>query len=95
MRRAGRAGGAACAGRALHGHTGELLNLTVIVALYTVVVSGDRRRTLWTGLVAATVQGVVALIAGRDVCQPSQELPVLEVVWPLVPLLPGEGPPVR
>lgn len=40
--------GAACAGWALHGHIGELLNLPVIVALYTVAVMGDRRRTLWT-----------------------------------------------
>ncbi len=82
--------GAACAGWALHGHIGELLNLPVIVALYTVAVLGDRRRTLWTGLVAATVSGVVALIVGRDVVNP-QGLPVLEMVWPLVPLLLGEA----
>ncbi|MEU0306882.1 sensor histidine kinase [Streptomyces cyaneofuscatus] len=81
--------GAACAGWALHGHIGELLNLPVIVALYTVAVLGDRRRTLWTGLVAATASGVVALIVGRDVVNP-QGLPVLEMVWPLVPLLLGE-----
>ncbi|GFN03953.1 hypothetical protein Smic_25090 [Streptomyces microflavus] len=49
--------GAACAGWALHGHIGELLNLPVIVALYTVAVLGDRRRTLWTGLAAAAVSG--------------------------------------
>ncbi|MEU8560222.1 ABC transporter permease subunit [Streptomyces cyaneofuscatus] len=48
-----------------------------------------RRRTLWTGLVAATASGVVALIVGRDVVNP-QGLPVLEMVWPLVPLLLGE-----
>lgn len=82
--------GAACAGWALHGHIGELLNLPVIVALYTVAVLGDRRRTLWTGLAAATVSGVVALIVGRDVVNP-QGLPVLEMVWPLVPLLLGEA----
>ncbi|MCD9900821.1 histidine kinase [Streptomyces sp. MT29] len=81
--------GAACAGWALHGHIGELLNLPVIVALYTVAVLGDRGRTLWTGLVAATASGVVALIVGRDVVNP-QGLPVLEMVWPLVPLLLGE-----
>lgn len=45
--------GAACAGWALYGHIGELLNLPVIVALYTVAVQGDRRRTLWTGLIAS------------------------------------------
>ncbi|XMN08960.1 sensor histidine kinase [Streptomyces griseobrunneus] len=82
--------GAACAGWALHGHIGELLNLPVIVALYTVAVLGDRRRTLWTGLVAAAVSGVVALVVGRDVVNP-QGLPVLEMVWPLVPLLLGEA----
>jgi len=82
--------GAACAGWALHGHIGELLNLPVIVALYTVAVLGDRRRTLWTGLAAAVVSGVVALIVGRDVVNP-QGLPVLEMVWPLVPLLLGEA----
>lgn len=82
--------GAACAGWALHGHIGELLNLPVIVALYTVAVLGDRRRTLWTGVIAATVSGAVALKVGRDVVNP-QGLPVLEMVWPLVPLLLGRG----
>ncbi|GGP84024.1 two-component sensor histidine kinase [Streptomyces sindenensis] len=81
--------GAACAGWALHGHIGELLNLPVIVALYTVAVLGNRRRTLWTGAVASTVSGLVALKVGRDVVNP-QGLPVLEMVWPLVPLLLGE-----
>ncbi|MEU9896586.1 sensor histidine kinase [Streptomyces phaeochromogenes] len=81
--------GAACAGWALHGHIGELLNLPVIVALYTVAVLGDRRRTLWTGLVASLVSGAVALRVGRDVANP-QGLPVLEMIWPLVPLLLGE-----
>ncbi|MEU3267275.1 sensor histidine kinase [Streptomyces cavourensis] len=82
--------GAACAGWALYGHIGELLNLPVIVALYTVAVLGDRRRTLWTGVTAAVVSGVVALIVGRDVVNP-QGLPVLEMIWPLVPLLLGEA----
>ncbi len=82
--------GAACAGWALYGHIGELLNLPVIVALYTVAVLGDRRRTLWTGVTAAVVSGAVALIVGRDVVNP-QGLPVLEMIWPLVPLLRGEA----
>jgi signal transduction histidine kinase len=81
--------GAACAGWALHGHIGELLNLPTIVALYTVAVQGDRRRTLWTGLAAALASGVVALWVGKDVVNP-QGLPVLEMLWPLVPLLLGE-----
>ncbi|WP_329391589.1 sensor histidine kinase [Streptomyces sp. NBC_01716] len=59
--------GAACAGWALYGHIGELLNLPVIVALYTVAVQGDRRRTVWTGAVAAVVSGTVALLVGHVV----------------------------
>lgn len=56
--------GAACAGWALYGHIGELLNLPVIVALYTVAVLGDRRRTVWTGAVAAVVSGAVTTVIG-------------------------------
>ncbi len=81
--------GAACAGWALYGHIGELLNLPVIVALYTVAVQGDRRRTLWTGLIASFTSGAVALWVGNDVVNP-QGLAVLEMLWPLVPLLLGE-----
>lgn len=81
--------GAACAGWALHGHIGELLNLPTIVALYTVAVRGDRTRTLWTGLAASLASGAVALAVGHDVVNP-QGLPVLEMLWPLVPLLLGE-----
>ncbi|MEV8017989.1 sensor histidine kinase [Streptomyces sp. NPDC086554] len=82
--------GAACAGWALHGHIGELLNLPVIVALYTVAVLGNRRRTVWTGLVASLASGAVALRVGHDVANP-QGLPMLELLWPLVPLLLGEA----
>lgn len=81
--------GAACAAWALYGHIGELLNLPVIVALYTVAVTGRRRRTWWTGVVAALVSGAVALRVGFDVANP-QGLPLLEMIWPLVPLLLGE-----
>ncbi|MFC9269731.1 sensor histidine kinase [Streptomyces zhihengii] len=81
--------GAACAGWALYGHIGELLNLPVMVALYTVAVRGDRTRTIRAGLVAAPASGVVSLIAGIDVAQP-QGAPLLEMLWPLVPLLLGE-----
>ncbi|WP_069885841.1 sensor histidine kinase [Streptomyces luteocolor] len=81
--------GAACAGWALYGHIGELLNLPVIVALYTVAVQGSRRRTAWAAPIAAGASGVVALTVGKDVVNP-QGLPVLEMVWPLVPLLLGE-----
>ncbi|GAA2331817.1 sensor histidine kinase [Streptomyces kunmingensis] len=81
--------GAACAAWALYQHIGELLNLPVIVALYTVAVRGSRRRSAWAALIAASVSGVVALAVGKDVVNP-QGLPVLEMVWPLVPLLLGE-----
>ncbi|MGW3645436.1 sensor histidine kinase [Streptomyces sp. NPDC000878] len=81
--------GAACAGWALYGHIGELLNLPVIVALYSVAVRGDRRRTVRTGLIASLTSGAVALWVGNDVVNP-QGLAVLEMLWPLVPLLLGE-----
>lgn len=80
--------GTACAGWALYGHIGELLNLSVIVALYNVAVLGNRRRTVWTGLIASLVSGSVALKVGQDVVSP-QGLPLLEMIWPLVPLLLG------
>ncbi|MGW7219965.1 sensor histidine kinase [Streptomyces sp. NPDC054826] len=78
--------GAACAGWALYGHIGELLNLPVMVALYAVAVQGDRRRTVRT----AVISGAVSLVAGIDVVQP-QGAPLLEMLWPLVPLLLGEA----
>ncbi|MFC8130470.1 sensor histidine kinase [Streptomyces sp. NPDC057302] len=81
--------GAACAGWALYGHIGELLNLPVMVALYALAAQGDRRRTLRAAVVAALVSGVVSVIAGKDVAQP-QGAPLLEMLWPLVPLLLGE-----
>ncbi|MFI1355028.1 sensor histidine kinase [Streptomyces sp. NPDC020898] len=81
--------GSGCAGWALYGHIGELLNLPVMVALYAVAVTGGRRRTLRTAVVTAVVSGVVSMIAGIDVVQP-QGAPLLEMLWPLVPLLLGE-----
>ncbi|MEU5951663.1 sensor histidine kinase [Streptomyces sp. NPDC047525] len=81
--------GAACAGWALYGHIGELLNLPVMVALYALAAQGDRRRTVRTAVIAALVSGVVSVIAGKDVAQP-QGAPLLEMLWPLVPLLLGE-----
>ncbi|MFI8091047.1 sensor histidine kinase [Streptomyces sp. NPDC086080] len=82
--------GAACAGWALYGHIGELLNLPVMVALYTVAVRGNRTRTVRTGVIAALVFGAVSLIAGIEVPQP-QGAPLLEMLVPLVPLLLGEA----
>ncbi|WP_399919984.1 sensor histidine kinase [Streptomyces kanamyceticus] len=81
--------GAACAGWALYGHIGELLNLPVMAALYALAVKGDRRRTLRTAVIAAPASGVVSAVAGIEVAQP-QGAPLLEMLWPLVPLLLGE-----
>lgn len=81
--------GAADAGWALYGHIGELLNLPVMVALYALAVQGERRRTVRTAVIAALACGIVSLIAGIDVAQP-QGAPLLEMLWPLVPLLLGE-----
>ncbi|GHC89859.1 two-component sensor histidine kinase [Streptomyces flavofungini] len=81
--------GVACAGWALYGHIGELLNLPVMVALYALAVLGDRRRTLRAAVIAALASGVVSVVAGIDVAQP-QGAPLLEMLWPLVPLLLGE-----
>lgn len=81
--------GAGCAAWALYGHIGELLNLPVIVALYTVAVQGHRRRTAITAVVAASASGAVALAVGKDVANP-QGAPLLEMIWPLLPLLLGE-----
>ncbi|MGW6456609.1 sensor histidine kinase [Streptomyces sp. NPDC055078] len=81
--------GAACAGWALYGHIGELLNLPVMAALYAVAVRGGRRRTIRTGVIASLASGAVSTAAGIDVVQP-RGAPILEMLWPLVPLLLGE-----
>lgn len=81
--------GAAGAGWALYGHTGELLNLPVIAALYSLAALGDRRRTVRAALVAAPASGLVSLLAGAHTAQP-EGAPALEAAWPLIPLLLGE-----
>ncbi|MGP3969941.1 sensor histidine kinase [Streptomyces sp. 6N223] len=81
--------GAGVATWTLYGHIGELLNLPVMVALYGVAVGGDRRRTLWTGAVASLASGVVAVVSGQEEGRPFPS-PVMEMIWPLVPLLLGE-----
>jgi signal transduction histidine kinase len=68
------------------GHHGEALNLPTIVALYTVAVQGDRRRSLIVGGVAVTWSAGVALA----VAEPANA-PVLEMAWPVVALLIGEN----
>ena len=70
----------------LLGHHGEALNLPTIVALYTIAVQGDRRRSLIVGAVAVTWSAAIAL----SVSEPANA-PVLEMVWPVVALLLGEN----
>lgn len=66
-------------------HHGELLNLPTMVALYTVAVQGHRGRTLVVGVVASGWSGGLAMVAGSPVGSP-----MLEMLWPLVPLTLGE-----
>lgn len=71
-------------------HHGELLNLPTMVALYTVAVQGRRGRTLAVGAVASAWSGGLAMVAGSPVGSP-----VLEMLWPLVPLALGEAVRLR
>jgi len=70
----------------LLGHHGEALNLPTIVALYTIAVQGDRRRSLIVGVIAVTWSAAVAL----SVSEPANA-PILEMVWPVIALLLGEN----
>ncbi|MDT0269497.1 sensor histidine kinase [Streptomyces sp. DSM 44915] len=81
--------GAGSLGWTLLGHLGELLNLPWMVALYFLAASGDRRRTVWVGVVAALASGVAAVVAGQEEGRPVPS-PVLEMAIPVVPLLLGE-----
>jgi signal transduction histidine kinase len=78
--------GAALTGWYALGHEGELLNLPTMVALYTVAVEGDRRRTVVVGVGAAVWS--VGLAELFD--DPVVGSPMFEILWPLVPLLFGE-----
>jgi signal transduction histidine kinase len=67
------------------GHQGELLILPSAVALYTVAVRGDRRRSLLVGVAAVAWFGGLAWFAtGRS------SAPVTEMLWPAGALLLGE-----
>jgi signal transduction histidine kinase len=70
----------------LLGHHGEALNLPTIVALYTIAVQGDRRRSLIVGAIAVTWSAAVALSV-----EEAANAPVLEMVWPVIALLLGEN----
>jgi signal transduction histidine kinase len=78
--------GGALTGLFALGHRGELLNLATMVALYTVAVQGSRRRTVIVGVVAAVWS--VGLAELFD--EPVVGSPMLEILWPQVPLLLGE-----
>jgi signal transduction histidine kinase len=67
-------------------HHGELLNLPAMVGLYTVAVQGNRRRTVIVGTIASAWFGGLAEVAGSPIGSP-----VLEMLWPLVPLALGEA----
>lgn len=87
-RRAPLLAGATCVGGvvtwAAMGHIGELLNLPGMVALYLVATQGPRRRTAVFGTVAILLGGLGTYVGNHDTS------PVLDAVWPVVPLLLGE-----
>jgi signal transduction histidine kinase len=80
--------GAAFTGLYVLGHHGELLNLPVMVALYTVAVQSDQRTTILCGLVASTWSGVLGFTSDDPIGARGGS-PVLEMIWPLVPLALG------
>lgn len=71
-------------------HHGELLNLPTMVGLYTTAVQGDRRRSIIVGAVGSAWSGGLAEVAGSPVGSP-----VLEMLWPIVPLALGEAVRMR
>lgn len=72
------------------GHQGELLNLPTAVALYAVASRSDRRTTVLTAVVAAAWSGILGA-AAPDPLGVRGGSPVLEMIWPLVPLAFGEA----
>jgi signal transduction histidine kinase len=86
--------GAALTGWYVLGHHGELLNLPTMVALYAVAVGGDRRTTLVVGLVASSWSGILGFTSDDPVGARGGS-PVLEMLWPLVPLALGEATRAR
>lgn len=86
--------GAALTGLYLLGHHGELLNLPVMVGLYTIAVQGDRRTTIITGVIAATWSGILGFTSDDPIGARGGS-PVLEMIWPLVPLALGEAARAR
>jgi signal transduction histidine kinase len=82
--------GATLAGLYLLGHHGELLNLPVMVALYTVAARGPTHVTIIVGAVASATSGLLGFTSD-DPLGARGGSPVLEMLWPLVPLVVGEA----
>lgn len=82
--------GLALSGVYVLGHHGELLNLPAMVALYEVAARTDRRTTVVTACVAAVWSGMLGLTSA-DPLGARGGSPVLEMVWPLIPLAFGEA----
>ena len=81
--------GLALTGLYVRGHHGELLNLPLMVALYTTAVQGDRRRSVLVGVVAVVWSGVLGFTSDDPIGARGGS-PVLEMLVPVVPLLLGE-----
>ena len=86
--------GAALSGLYVLGHHGELLNLPTMVALYTVAAQGDRRTTVVTAVVASAWSGALGFTSDDPIGARGGS-PVLEMIWPLVPLALGEATRLR
>jgi signal transduction histidine kinase len=86
--------GAALTGWYVMGHHGELLNLPVMVGLYTIAVQGNRRTTVITALVASTWSGILGFTSDDPIGARGGS-PVLEMIMPLVPLAFGEATRLR
>jgi signal transduction histidine kinase len=86
--------GAALTGWYVLGHHGELLNLPTMVALYTIAVQGDRRTTVLTGAVGSAWSGILGFTSSDPIGARGGS-PVLEMLWPLVPLALGEAARAR
>lgn len=76
------------------GHHGEMLNLPVMVGLYTIAAQGDRRTTVVVAVVAATWSGILGYTSDDPIGARGGS-PVLEMIWPLVPLALGEAARAR
>lgn len=82
--------GASLSGLYLLGHHGELLNLPAMVALYTIAAQGDRRTTVVTAVVASAWSGLLGFTSDDPIGARGGS-PMLEMIWPLVPLALGDA----